>query len=186
MRESQPQDPLTFEDPRKEVRVILNPADVKNIEISSQVLLDDMFTHINKKESKFEDETLKQITEMREVPSKKRSWSRIIIAGMGPTGLLTILEAYSAGASIIGVELRSQYTRPQILRLTPDTINRLAFFAGRHLWSYFLGLGYISRSPNWSINKYDFTNQFLYPKIRDLQKKIWATPDQAEKDKFSR
>jgi hypothetical protein len=180
LRDNQPQDPA-FYDPRKEVRVILAPP-VGKEEISSQTLLENMLSHIDNPLSKFETVTLKRINNMREAAIKKNGpGPRVIVAGMGPTGLLTILEAYSAGASIIGVEQRSQYTRPQILRLTPDTINRMAFFAGPKLWNYFIGLGYISNSPNWSFNKYDFNNRFLYPKIYDLKEKIRTTKDQALK-----
>jgi len=171
--------------PGKEVRVIRNPANQQDIEISSQVLLDNMFKHIENPKSRFIDVTLKRITDMREAAIKKNGpGPRVIVAGMGPTGLLTILEAYSSGASIIGIEQRSQYTRPQILRLTPDTIKRLAYFAGPRLWSYFIGLGYISRSPNWSYNKYDLTNEFLYPEVSKL-KADKQSEEQKILDKFS-
>ena len=180
LRKSIPQD-AGFYDPRKEVRVILKPKEGE--EISSQVLLDKMLGDIDSPKSQFEAETLKRIYDMREAAIKKNGpGPGVVLIGQGPSGLLALLEAYTAGAaSIIAIEQRSQYTRPQILRLTPDTIRRLSFFAGPALWKYFIGFGYISNSPNWSFNKYDFKNPFLYPKLTDIQRKIAKTSDPAEK-----
>ena len=184
LRENQPPTPGFYNprnDLRKDVRIILKPEKGKE-EITSQELLDKMFVYINDPRSRFETETFNKIHDMRNEAIKKNGpGPEVIVSGMGPTGLLAILEAYAAGASIIGVEQRSQYTRPQILRLTEDTIDRMAFFAGPRLWKFNIDVGIISNSPNWSFNKYDLKNRFLYPKLYDIQDKIEKTTDQAEK-----
>lgn len=93
---------------------------------------------------------------------------RVAISGLGPVGLLTALSAYRAGASVIGVEKRSQHTRPQILRLTKDTIEELQRFIGEPLWAYYRRVGVISQSPNWAYNKFDFDNHYLNTRARAL------------------
>ena len=103
---------------------------------------------------------------------------RVAVIGLGPVGLLTVLEAYTRGSNVIGFELRAQYTRPQVLRLTVDTLNRIRGFVGIELWNYFIRRGIVSRSPNWLYNKFDGTNNYIPPARRAITAADTAFLDQ--------
>ena len=112
------------------------------------------------------DQTLSKIKSDRDgFINKLGPRPSVVISGLGPVGLLTALESYSRGSNVIGIEKRSQYTRPQILRLTPYTIDRIAYFVGPQLWRHLRRRGVVSKSPNWAQNKFDVNNEFLYSKV---------------------
>jgi hypothetical protein len=97
---------------------------------------------------------------------------RVLVSGLGPVGLLAALESYRAGGTVVGIERRSQYTRPQILRLTSDTVGRIRDFIGQPVLDQLVLRGVISMSPNWAENKFDTGNGYIYPKVKRIQEEI--------------
>jgi hypothetical protein len=73
---------------------------------------------------------------------------RVLVSGLGPVGLLTLLESYAAGCTVIGMEDRSQYTRTQIFRLTQDTVARIRAFTGDPVWDQLIKAGGSRGSPS--------------------------------------
>lgn len=127
-------------------------------------MISGLLKHLTEPEAQFE-QTKKAIDKARnDSLLKSPRQPRVVISGLGPTGLLAALEAYASGASVVAIEQRSLYTRPQILRLTNDTIDRLKYFMGGKFWEYLRRLGIVSTSPNWVPNKFDVNNFYLYPK----------------------
>lgn len=150
-------------------------------EYNSKELLELFSSFVNHQDAHFKS-TLENIIKARKANIKALGTSPlVVISGLGPVGLLTALEAYYAGSSVIGVEKRAQYTRPQILRLSIDTLDRIAFFSGKNLWKYLISRGVVSRSPNWAANKFDVDNELIYPQIKAINEKIIKATTDAEK-----
>jgi hypothetical protein len=127
--------------------------------------------------AKFSEIKEKIKNERRDVLSRLGERPRVVVSGLGPVGLLTALESYLAGSSVIAIEQRSQYTRPQILRLTTDTIDRVNEFLGEKFWGYLRDFrGVVSKSPNWAPNKFDLDNPYLYKDKTEQQALATLSP----------
>ena len=157
---------------RKDALVIRRPTPD---EVDSRTFVSNFLIALKRPNTHFRETMNKLETQRHTAISESPAQPRVVVSGLGPVGILTVLEAYVAGASVIGVETRSQYTRPQILRLTPDTIERVKYFAGVDVWEYLREEGIVSQSPNWVQNKFDLVNGYLYPRIHALETKIRRT-----------
>jgi hypothetical protein len=143
--------------------------------IGSKALVDHFLQALDSSSVNFPEILAKIQSKRKSIVDRLGNRPRVLISGLGPSGLLAALEAYSDGSSIIGVEQRSQYTRPQVLRLTTDTMNRIRYFIGDNFWSELHSKGVFSRSPNWLQNKFDLNNPYLYPEVQRIQSQIDLT-----------
>lgn len=50
---------------------------------------------------------------------------KVVVVGLGPTGLMAAIRAYQKGAHVTAIEQRSSYTRNNIFRLYPEIVQRL-------------------------------------------------------------
>jgi 2-polyprenyl-6-methoxyphenol hydroxylase-like FAD-dependent oxidoreductase len=129
--------------------------------LSSKAVIDEFQGFLDYKKGRL-NKILNKIRNLRKAGLRKGSRPSVVVAGLGPVGLLAAIEAYAAGSSVVGIEQRAQYTRPQILRLTTDTIRRVQDFIGKGTWEHLRNKGVVSTSPNWVPNKFDAGNRYLY------------------------
>ncbi|MGY3804466.1 hypothetical protein ACWNT8_10415 [Pigmentibacter ruber] len=144
------------------IRIPLNKYGFEEDLIDSKNLIDNFLQYVEDPKNDFERVEDKILAFRNAIHKVRPQQPRVLISGLGPTGLLSLLEAYKNGASVIGVERRSQYTRPQVLRLTDDTIKNIKYFLGDKLFEHLREVGVISRSPNWIYNKFDKNNKYIY------------------------
>lgn len=144
------------------IRIPLTEYGIEEDFIDSKQLIDNFLQFVEDPKNEFERVEDKILAFRNAVHKVRPQQPRVLVSGLGPVGLLSLLEAYKNGSSVIGVERRSQYSRPQVLRLTEDTINNIKYFLGDKLFDHLIEVGVISRSPNWIYNKFDKNNNYIY------------------------